>query len=279
MVVASTAQYSGPKAAQIIQDAVQLIGLDGTQIRLSQQQSSDRQARLNRNVNNALVHQTGRQGARGIIISGQMNKGASGIAAGGIYFATNGSDTMHKAHYHGFLFTLRVRLGNVEHWSATQTDASVTFESLQRRGYDSVHIPRHGGDEYIVYHSDQVELRTVQLVALPANYPHGRANPGFFQYGTPCMLTGAVFQTSDLRKNQRALDLLLNDPPDAYGAEQLLRGGGHHQGGRPPSAGGGGRGGSHQPVCMFSPNCYRTNQEHWRQYAHPGQQGPAPKPW
>ena len=94
-----------------------MTGLDGTSVRLTQTESRYRDSRLNRNINNALLHQTGVDGARGIITSGQMNKGQSGIAAGGIYFAVCANDTMHKAHYHGFLFTLRVRLGDVEHWA------------------------------------------------------------------------------------------------------------------------------------------------------------------
>ncbi len=99
---------------------VQLTGLDGTSIGYNASQLSDREARLNANVNDEMLHQTGTGGCRGIIESGRMNKGSGGIAAGGIYFAVSADDTMHKAHYHGFLFTLRVRLGNVEHWSPTK---------------------------------------------------------------------------------------------------------------------------------------------------------------
>lgn len=280
MLVVATGQYSGHGPSIVVQEALDIIleGLDGTKCRISQSQSSERQARLNINVSNGLVHQTGRQGARGIITSGRMNKGQSGIAAGGIYFATNGSDTMHKAHWHGFLFTLRVRLGNVQEWSASKTDPTVTFQSLQSLGYDSVHIPRAGGDEYIVYHSDQVELQTIQLVALPAHYPHDKANPGFFSHGTPCTLIGPAFKTSHLEKNPRALDAFLKF--DAVGAAQLLSGGSYHStGGHHSTAATGGGVSYGKPVCKYAPRCYRTSTDHWRDYDHPGQHAPVPKPW
>jgi hypothetical protein len=284
MLVATTQQYSGSggggvsggggggvNPVAVVQDALKIVmtGLDGTSVRLTQTQSRDRDSRLNSNVNSALLHQTGVDGARGIITSGQMNKGKSGIAAGGIYFAVSANDTMHKAHYHGFLFTLRVRLGNVEHWAAGKQDTSVTFESLQRRGFDSVHIPRPGGDEYIVYHSDQVQLLSVQTVQLPANYPHRTASPGIFQYPTQCLLVGPQFSTSELQRNSAALNAFISFQPD--NARQILSGG--HQSGhqRPGGAV------DPRPVCRYAPNCYRQNREHWQSHAHPGQHSPAPK--
>ncbi len=143
---------------------------------------------------------------------------------------------------------------------------------------DSVHIPRAGGDEYIVYHSDQVELQTVQLVALPAHYPHDKANPGFFSHGTPCTLIGPAFKTSHLQKNPRALDAFLKF--DAVGAAQLLSGGSYHStGGHHSTAATGGGVSLGKPVCKYAPRCYRTSTDHWRDYDHPGQHAPVPKPW
>jgi hypothetical protein len=162
-----------------------------------------------------------------------------------------------------------VRLGNVEHWRPDQQDPNVTFESLQLRGVDSVHIPRHGGDEYIVYHSDQVQLLNVQMVQLPANYPHGTASPGLFKYPTQCVLVGPELSTSELRKNSAALDAFISFNPS--GAQQILRGGG----GRTHAASG--VGADHRPVCQYAPNCYRQNLEHWQRHAHPGQHAPVPK--
>jgi hypothetical protein len=208
-LVTTTQQYSGGGGAAVVSQALQyLTGLDGSSMGLTPTQLGNRETRLRGNVR-TLLHQTGVDGARGIITSGRMNRGSTGIAAGGIYFAVTANDTMHKAHRHGFLFTLSVRLGNVEHWQKDRQDQSVTFESLQRRGVDSVHIPRDGGDEYIVYHSDQVQLLSVQKVQLPANYPHFSSAAGFFPRGTICTLVGPVYSTSELQRNSAALDAFL----------------------------------------------------------------------
>ena len=252
-----------------------ITGIDGSSLGLTRTQLTDRESRLNSNINNRLVHQTGVDGARGIITSGRMNRGQSGIAAGGIYFAVTADDTMHKAHYHGFLFTLRVRLGNVQHWAATQRDHNVTFESLQRQNYDTVHIPRPGGDEYIVYHSDQVQLDTVQMVQLPANYPHRTSAAGLFSYPTTCVLVGPKFSTSELQRNSAALDAFISF--DADGAQQLLGGGGGRRGNGGGGGGGGGGGADLRPVCQYAPNCYRKSADHWQQCAHPGQRSPVPR--
>ncbi len=174
----------------------------------------------------------------------------------------------HKAHCHGFLFTLRVRLGNVEHWSPSKMDPGVTFASLQCKTppVDSVHIPRKGGDEYIVYHSDQVQLLSVQMVQLPAGYPHGKPSPGCFQYPTTCTLIGPQFPTSLLMTNAAALDAFISFDPG--GAQRLVSGGG----------GGGGGGGAHRTRCRYAPSCYQADAAHWAQYDHPGQAGAAPQP-
>ena len=48
-----------------------------------------------------------------------------------------------------------VKLGRVKRISP-YGDKSITFSNLLEEGYDSVHIPRGGGDEYVVYNWDQV---------------------------------------------------------------------------------------------------------------------------
>jgi hypothetical protein len=82
-----------PAAANAIFN--QLTGLDGSSFNYSQAQLADRESRLNCNINHGLLHQSGIDGARGIIESGRMNKGSGGIAAGGIYFAVTPDDTMY----------------------------------------------------------------------------------------------------------------------------------------------------------------------------------------
>jgi hypothetical protein len=216
MLSVSTGQYSGDTARQVVQEALtQLTGLDGSSIRYNRVQLADRNSRLNGNVNNSLLHQTGINGCRGIITDGRMNIGnPNGIAGAGIYFAVTADDTMHKTHYHGFLFTVRVRLGNVERWHANKVDRDTTFESLQRRGVDSIFIPRPGGVEFIVYHTDQVELRLVQKIQLPNDYPHGTEQPNYFKYPTPCHLIGRQFNVSTLQSNSAALEQFLAIPRD-----------------------------------------------------------------
>jgi hypothetical protein len=95
MLEANTAQYSGAKAATIMREALtQITGLDGSSVKYDPAELKDRESRLNSNINHGLLHQSGIKGARGIIESGRMNKGESGIAAGGIYFAVTPNDTM-----------------------------------------------------------------------------------------------------------------------------------------------------------------------------------------
>jgi hypothetical protein len=83
-----------------------------------------------------------------------MLRGKTGLASGGIYFATSPSDTHHKAHHKGVILSVKVRLGRVKTISPSG-DRSITFTSLKEEGYDSVKIPRSGGTEYVVYNYDQ----------------------------------------------------------------------------------------------------------------------------
>ena len=95
--------------------------------------------------------------------SGRMLRGKTGLAGGGIYFATCREDTEGKAHQKGVILRCRVRLGRVKEipWTG---DKSITFAKLLQQGYDSVFIQRAGGDEYVVYNSDQVEIFAAEQV-------------------------------------------------------------------------------------------------------------------
>jgi hypothetical protein len=57
----------------------------------------------------------------------------------------------------GSVLEVRGRLGRTK--VVTWPDATVSFSSLLREGYDSVHLTGcfGSGDEYIVYNSDQAE--------------------------------------------------------------------------------------------------------------------------
>ena len=111
-----------PALQQFAHDVAQLTGCDGSSFNYSRAQLADREARLNANVHGSLMHQAGAAGTRGIICSGGMRPGKTGIAGAAIYFAISADDTMHKAHNHGFMFTVRVRLGNVEQWPGNKVD-------------------------------------------------------------------------------------------------------------------------------------------------------------
>ena len=84
-----------------------------------------------------------------------MNRGSTGLAGGGIYFATSAAATGHKAHKSGVILCCKVLLGRVK-TIAPGGDGSITFRQLQQEGYDSVKIPRANGTEFVVYNSDQV---------------------------------------------------------------------------------------------------------------------------
>ncbi len=86
-----------------------------------------------------------------------MMRGDSGMAGGGIYFATSVSDTNRKAQHHGVIIRAEVKLGNTKAIDKNG-DASITFQSLADDGFDSVMIPRDNGKEYVVYNFDQVRI-------------------------------------------------------------------------------------------------------------------------
>ena len=117
--------------------------------------SGDRGSRLRANVR-VLYHQTDRSCAISIMASGCFRPGDSSAMAGsGIYFAISRSDTDRKAHRRGVYLQATVQLGNVLRISSSG-DRSLNLYYLLENGYDSVLIPRPGGDEYVVYSADQV---------------------------------------------------------------------------------------------------------------------------
>ena len=103
-----------------------------------------------------LYHQTDCASADAIIRSDRMSRGGSGLAGGGIYFATRMKDTDHKAQRKGTYLACDVALGRVKRIPPAG-DSTITYHSLKRDGYDSVLIPRSNGDEYVVYNGNQVK--------------------------------------------------------------------------------------------------------------------------
>lgn len=120
---------------------------------------TERSKRLLAGYSFSLFHQTDEKSAKAIEEEGFMLRGSTGLAGGAIYFATKSYLTGHKAHKHGALLVCRVDLGRVKK-VGVNGDRSITFQSLQAEGYDSVRIDRPGGIEYIVYSHDQVSQVT-----------------------------------------------------------------------------------------------------------------------
>jgi hypothetical protein len=192
----SAAEWYGPAYAKKVQTVLAtLTGVDNSQWQCSPQQASDRQQRLE---NNTMVgyHQTG-NAATLIISSKKLKPGSGGIAGGGIYLATNPNDTMHKAHNFGFLFKVKAKLGNVQKWSPNTIQTNFTFGQLAAQGYDSVLIPRPGGDEHVVYNEDQVELLEVCRLLVPANHTLG-------DHGTAVVAHNEWFTIKSLLNNKQA---------------------------------------------------------------------------
>lgn len=172
----------------------ELRGIDGTFVKLTERATHDRHQRLRENQLYPAYHQTNRDGFRGIVQSHEMHRGSRGVAGGGIYFATDPEHTDHKMAVAdgGFLLKCQVLLGNVNEWRARQEDHDMTFSKLMKLGYDSVHIPRPGGEEFVVYNSDQVELKEVR------RWRGGRA-------------LGPWVRIEDLCVNSRQLQRFLSD--------------------------------------------------------------------
>lgn len=101
-----------------------------------------------------LYHQTSKQNAKSILKSGCMYPGVSGLAGGGVYFATNPKDTNHKAINKGVILECEVALGRVKTISPNGSD--IKPKQLYNDGYQSVLIPRSGGLEYVVYNHEHI---------------------------------------------------------------------------------------------------------------------------
>ena len=122
---------------------------------------NEREQRLNSNIK-TLFHQTDHDAADKILNSGYMLRGSSGLAGGGIYFATSVDHTNHKAIKKGVVLRCKVKLGRIKKISK-YGDYNMTFNKLSNDGYDSVLIPRDNGYEYVVYNWDQVQAIGIEV--------------------------------------------------------------------------------------------------------------------
>ena len=116
---------------------------------------TERLARTKRHIR-VLFHQTSADAAAKIVASQKMYRGSDGIAGGGIYFAESPDLTAHKCKLWGVILEATVLLGSQKIISSTG-DMTITFRSLQRKGYDSVLVQRPGGADHVVYNFDQVK--------------------------------------------------------------------------------------------------------------------------
>ena len=114
----------------------------------------DRIARLESNQR-ILYHQTSPDVAASILATQRMHSGVSGLASAAIYFATTPCATKYKAHAFGVILQATVSLGRVK--ELPFEGAAISLTDLTREGYDSVLIRRSSGDEYAVYHTNQVK--------------------------------------------------------------------------------------------------------------------------
>ena len=104
-----------------------------------------------------LYHQTDAETAEIILRTQRMQPGSSGLAGGGIYFATTAELTGHKAHKKGVILEATVALGKMLTLTAVG-DPTMTLQKLKSMGFDSVCIARpvSSGQEYVVYDPGQV---------------------------------------------------------------------------------------------------------------------------
>lgn len=140
-----------PPMGHVVQD------LMGAYVGVEEGVQSSRGERLNGGRCLTLYHQTDVNAASAIMASGKMRRGSSGLAGGGIYFAVCIADTDRKTTSPGPVLECRVKVGNVKTISPNG-DPTITFQSLLEDGYDSVLIPRGGGDEHVIYNWDQIEV-------------------------------------------------------------------------------------------------------------------------
>ena len=117
----------------------------------------DRQQRLDRSGVKTLYHATGRKAADSILTSQKMLRGSSGSVGGGIYFAKDRPTAERKQLRKSdgtFCLKADVKLGHSK--VLDRTDSSITYDSLLKDGFDSVHLTALNGSEWVVYNWDQV---------------------------------------------------------------------------------------------------------------------------
>jgi hypothetical protein len=104
-----------------------------------------------------LYHQTDAETAEVILRTQHMKPGSSGLAGGGIYFATTPELTGHKAQRKGVILEATVALGKILTLDA-DGDRTMTLQKLKSMGFGSVCIARavSSGQEYVVYDPGQV---------------------------------------------------------------------------------------------------------------------------
>ena len=101
-------------------------------------------------------HATNSDAANGIATCG-FRCGTAGMAGGAIYFATSEEDARRKSNNgNTVVFRCLLRMDRVCELDCNG-DASMTLQSLNAKGYDSVKI-RRNGDEYVVYEPWRVRI-------------------------------------------------------------------------------------------------------------------------
>ena len=102
-----------------------------------------------------MYHQTDADSAAAILASQTFKPGSVGSCGAAIYFAVCAKDTNHKAQKRGVILKATIRLGRVKEVPPSG-DATLTRQSLEAQGFDSVKFLRPGGTEYVVYHPKRI---------------------------------------------------------------------------------------------------------------------------
>ena len=101
--------------------------------------------------------------------------GSSGLAGGGIYFATSEQDASRKSnHGNDVVLTCQLTLGRTLTLDQ-HGDPTMTLHKLNGMGYDSVKILRNG-DEYVVYEPSRVRVLSPPPPTV-ATYPRSEPPP------------------------------------------------------------------------------------------------------
>ena len=113
--------------------------------------------RLENGKTMTLYHQTSSDVAKLIVSSQEMLRGSTGLAGGGIYFATTPRHTNHKTLHQGPILECTVKLGNI-YKTSFSGDSTLSFRKLinMTPAFDSVIIPRTNREEYVIYNKKQI---------------------------------------------------------------------------------------------------------------------------